>query len=313
MTGGAGFVGSHLVDKLVDIGADVTILDNLSHGRYINPDADFVNVDTGKASNLIKHFSEAYAVFNLAATVAGVQWNQDNNTAMFSENIPLMIAPVIAASSVGVPHFIQMSSVCIYAPDNQNSPDESTGYKGFTHKANWGYGQAKRDGELAAMEWASLNHVVVARPTNMFGPRDHFSPIEKAHVVPALIRRIDSLPNGKPDIEILGSPNTVREFLYVKDTADALVHLANNTLGREAYNIGSGGETAVTIRELVNMIADALGKRVRLHWNKDFDGGDDLRKTNVSKISDTGWCYSSDLQESIEETIRWYRKYKESI
>jgi GDP-L-fucose synthase len=203
-----------------------------------------------------------------------------------------------------------VSSICVYDPDNQNQPAENLGHVGLVHQANQGYGQAKRQGELAALNWVNLKHAVVVRPTNMYGPRDHFRPMEQAHVIPALIQRIDELTSKKPDLTAYGNPNTMREFMYVKDCARAMVHLVENSEGHEVYNIGTGGETAITITDLIQLIGKTMGRRVRPKWDRERGGGDDVRRSNVDKIRATGWKHEYDLETGLRETVDWYYKYE---
>lgn len=306
VTGGAGFVGSHLVDKLLERGHHVTILDDMSNGRNMNDGAEFYRVDVTMLHTCKHFFKGADMVFNLAAKIAGVDWNKGHGLQMFQGNVNTLITPVIAAQEVGVPHFLQMSSTCVVAPGEQDGFVEEFGYVGHPHEANWGYGQAKRDGEYAALYWSDLPHVVVARSQNMFGPRDLFDP-DKSHVIPALISRIDKADRDS-DLEVYGRPDVIREFLYVEDCADAMVHLMENTSGKEPYNIGTNGETAVTIEELVYLLLDVMG-RDDLHpfWNAAKGGGDDARRSNTRKLNGTGWTYTVGLREGLEKTVEWYR------
>jgi len=304
VTGGAGFVGSHLVERLLENGDDVTVIDDMSSGKNINPDARLIIADVRDADACAKLFDGADMVYNLAAAVGGVDWNMSRGLRMFESNVITLVAPVIAAQEAKVGHFLQMSSTCIVSPAMQGGKSEEWGYFGHPHVANWGYGQSKRDGEYAALYWSSLPHVVAARSQNMFGPRDHFEP-DRAHVIPALINRIHAASDGD-EFEVYGSPDTVREFLYVEDCADAMVHLMNNTHGKEAYNIGTGGETAVSIRELVFILLDLMNKDLQPYWNASKGGGDDARRSNVAKLRATGWEHKTGLIEGLEKTLEWY-------
>lgn len=311
VTGGAGFVGHHLVNNLLGHGYHVVVLDDMSNGRHVNRKAEFYQADVSIVHTCKHFFKGADMVFNLAATVAGVEYNKYHNAQMFQKNINTLVSPVIAAQEVGVPHFLQVSSVCIYDPSNQDMPDESIGYEGRPHIANGGYGQAKRDGEYAALFWSNLEHVVVARPSNMFGPGDDFDP-DKAHVIPALINRIHATKNGDT-LEVYGRPDIVREFLYVEDCAEAMIHLLENTTGREAYNVGTGGQTAVTIGELVETLLQVMGKELQVSWSSDKGGGDDKRRSNTAKVEATGWKYKTDLQTGLKKTMEWYNANIKSV
>jgi nucleoside-diphosphate-sugar epimerase len=145
--GGAGFVGGYLVEQLVSMGAKVTVLDDLSRGVRVHPETDFATVDVSDVDECVYFFDGAFAVFNLAAQVAGVLHNENHHLSMYKGNVDLLTAPTIAADICGVPNFLQVSSVCIYSPDNNHPSKEEYGMTGAPHHANAGYSEAKRDGE----------------------------------------------------------------------------------------------------------------------------------------------------------------------
>jgi nucleoside-diphosphate-sugar epimerase len=309
VTGGAGFVGSHLVEHLETLGAEVVVLDNLSKGQnhpvkgqlYIS---DVRNINTAKF-----FFKDAFAVFNLAASVAGVLHNMNHNLDMYNENILLQTIPVAAASMVGVPHFLQTSTVCCYAPENNAPSEEVWGLIGIPHQANGGYAEAKRDGERA-VEWSDLEHGVIVRPSNIFGPRDYFD--EKAHVIPALIRR--AIEEDGPELQLYGPPDATREFIYVDDVAWGMLYALAFGEHGEAYNIGCNDALRSEVLEnVINMhdLAEIILRQTD-NWHKtivvdeSIGGGDNIRWADATKLRSLGWQAKVDLEWGLYETIEWY-------
>jgi len=309
VTGGAGFLGSHLVDALIERGASVNVIDDLSRGQNEYRERHsytpkYIHGDAGKDIDVFDAmgFDGVEIVFNLAASVAGVLYNQSHNLEMFERNIRLQTAPVVAAKAVGVPHFLQVSSVCVYAPEYAEGASEENGQRGEPVAANNGYAWAKRMGERAAL-WADLPHAVVVRPSNMYGPRDYFD--DRAHVIPALIRKCLE----QDVIRVHGTGNEVREFLYVEDCAQGMLAALEHGGNVGIYNLGTHGETAINISDLVALIQKATGTE---HKPVEFTGGDSGDKARWSDCSLAsallGWQYKIGLEEGLRRTVEWYMR-----
>lgn len=301
VTGGAGLLGSQLVPLLLSAGARVLVLDDLSRGAFFDMRAEIKRVDAGEIRALTGYFKEAYAVFNLAAHVAGVIYNQKNHAEMYERNARLQTAPVIAALRMNVQRFIQVSSVCVYAPEHQSPCKEEYGQIGEPHEANNGYAWAKRVGERVT-EWAHLPHAVIVRPANMYGPRDYFD--QRAHVIPALIKKT----LHEDTVKLHGSGDEVREFLYVQDAAKGILHLAEYGRHGEAYNLGTNGDsqTCVSMRRLAELIQVACGVEKPI-VTTGGNAGDPLRWTDCRKVQATGWQHSTSLAEGLKQTVEWYK------
>ena len=305
--GGAGFVGSHLVDLLVEAGAQVTVIDNLSRGRKpfnARIHSRLVYGDVGNEGFCRDNLKNIDIVFNLTATVAGVIHNQSHHYEMFTENLRVLSTPLKIAAEYGVERFLQVSSVCVYSPDHNHPAIESNGHVGLPTAANAGYSYAKRMGELLA-QWTASElglHTVIVRPSNVVGPRDYFD--DRAHVIPALIRKCLT----DDTIIVYGTGNERREFIYVTDVARGMMAALEHGQPGSVYNLGTNGLTCVTIRKLVEMIqraTDTLHKPVE--FSQDYDPGDDTRWSDASKAnSDLGWCYEVPIWHAIEETVEWY-------
>jgi GDP-L-fucose synthase len=263
---------------------------------------EYFTTDVTKVNLCEFHFRKnVFAVFNLAAVVAGVLYNMDNHISMYKSNIDVLAGPVIAAITTGVPHYLQTSSVCVYSPTLNHPSQEEWGLIASPHEANAGYAEAKRDGERL-IGWSDLEHAVIVRPSNVYGPFDYFD--ERAHVIPALVRKAVE----EDEIHVYGPQDTVREFIHSHDVAWGMMTALEHGEHGEAYNIGCNGENTLTTRALVEKIrhlADVEDKSLIYH--EDVGGGDPLRFSDASKLRDLGWEHTVGLDEGIEETIRWYK------
>ncbi len=307
VTGGRGFVGGTLSEKLVAAGAEVIILDDGSRGSRTPEGATIYAVDANHFDNCAFWFKDAFAVFNLAASVAGVLHNMSHHVEMYSENVGLLLTPVMAAEHANVPHYLQVSSVCVYDPQLNHPSFEETGLLGTPHHANAGYAEAKRDGERFVL-WSGLKHAVIVRPSNVFGPHDYFD--EKAHVIPAMIKKAME----EEVIHVHGPSQVEREFIYSYDVADGMMHALAYGNNKNAYNIGCHGNNRVTIAQLVDMIQAGTGtedKRVVFH--SESGGGDPVRFSSCGRISDLGWGYTVPLHVGLINTIEWYKSEQEKL
>jgi GDP-L-fucose synthase len=297
VTGGAGMIGARLVQFLLDAGALVDVLDNFSRGRTSVPGAHYHNLsDAGDKETCLELFTDKDAVFNLAAFVAGVTYNQTHHVEMFINNIRLQTMPAQAAAECGVPHFLQVSSVCVYAEDKQN-PCKETDIGGEPHEANAGYAWAKRMGERA-MRWANIPHAVIVRPANCYGINDYFD--SRAHVIPALIKKI----LNDETIRVNGTGQEVREFLYADDAARGMMVALER--GNGIYNIGSDGENSCTIAELVYTLREILGVDKSIEF-MGGNGGDSRRIVNGDKLMRLGWKAQMSLQDGLKAVCEWYQ------
>jgi GDP-L-fucose synthase len=309
--GGAGFVGVQLVSRLLDAGARVVVVDNLSRGdnivsrapvtyRYVDIDTQMDELAAGMRVEKPK------GIFNLAAAVAGVLYNMDAHVEMYSKNITLLTNPIMAAEQAGVKHFLQTSSVCIYAPEFNAPSVEENGFKGVPHSANAGYAEAKRDGERVAL-WSNIGHVTIVRPSNIIGPYDYYD--DKAHVVPALIRR--AYESETDPFILYGDPSAYREFIHSHDVATGMMHVMALGEHKEAYNLGCGGLNTITMESLAHNILERTGRRHtrEIITDKRKGGGDQERWSSGLKTTmAVGWRSAISLHTALDDCIDDYKE-----
>ncbi len=304
--GGCGMVGLQLVLLLRDAGAKVFVVDDMSHGKNIVEGIDYHIADAGDYDTCLYAFRKADAVFNLAAVVAGVGYNQSHHLEMSYLNTRLQTVPLMAALECRVERFLQVSSACIYDPA-YNHPAIEAMPGPEPHPANAGYSWAKRMGERAA-GWAveSGLHVVIVRPSNIYGPHDYFD--ERAHVIPALIKK--ALFDDQ--ITVNGDGTEIREFLYSQDAARGMMAALEHGRSGEVYNLGTDAATCTTIADLVTLIKDIVG-----YPNKEVvfvpsqAAGDPKRWSDCRKVyKDCGWQSITSLHDGLQKTIEWYKETK---
>lgn len=300
--GGAGFIGVQLVKLLLVEGANVTVLDDFSRGRNEVPGALYFRANVASPETCKFWFEkDVDVVFNLTATVAGVLYNMNHHLAMYKDNIDVLAGPVMGAEMAGVPHFLQTSSVCVYDPKYNHPSLEPDGLIGDPHPANAGYAEAKRDGERL-IQWGNLEHAVIIRPSNVFGPYDYFD--EKAHVIPAIIKK--AVEDEK--IRVYGHPHVVREFIYSTDVAKGMLVAMESGEHRQAYNLGCGRSNTVTIGALIHRVAELSGNNHKeVVWESSLGGGDEIRYSSVDKMNQLGWNHEVDLEDGLARTIEWYK------
>ena len=212
--------------------------------------------------------------------------------------------PILAAVACNGPHVLQVSSVCVYAPGYNAPCHEDNGHAGEPVGANNGYAWAKRMGERVVQWLPDLDHrVVIVRPSNIYGPRDYVD--EKAHVIPALIRKVCTSPTiPTTPILVHGTGDEQREFIYVTDVVDGMLYALAHGEHRGIYNLGS--RYVVSIRDLLSAIQGLCATRYRVQY-QDGDAGDNRRWSDTTRMDDLGWTAPTRLTDGLQETIAWYR------
>ncbi len=296
VTGGTGFLGSHLVDRLLAEGVEPTVA---AHSDY----------DLTRAEDVERLFADTRPelVFHLAAEVGGIGANRENPGRFWYANL-LMGAHVLEASRLaGVEKLVLVGTVCSYPKLAPVPFQEQDLWAGYPEETNAPYGVAKRAilvGAQAFREQYGLNaiHLVLV---NLFGPGDNFDP-ETSHVIPALIQKmVQAKANGSERVVLWGDGTPTREFLYVDDCAEALWLAATRYAGGEPVNVGSGQE--ISIRELAQVVANATGYEGEIAWDTSKPNGQPRRLLDVSRARELfGFEASTPFREGLERTVAWY-------
>jgi GDP-L-fucose synthase len=311
--GGAGMIGSQLVELLLGEGADVCVMDNLSRGRLSNVN-DSERVMTGDVSNS-GYMQEAFkilrpeVVFNLAARVTGMHYNRDHHTSMFVDNMKLMMVPLDAAIGTKVPYFLQASTVCVYPRDMDFPVFEEEGDRGEPEPTNAGYGWAKRMGEKMA-QWGCQEYgmkVGITRFSNCFGPRDYFDD-ETSHVIPALIKRA---LGTEAMMKVYGSGKPVREFLFSRDAAIGAMKVMEYSHDATPVNIGNP-DNRIAINDLAKLIQEVCCVAKPIVNFTSWPDGYAKRGSDITRLDTlTDWRPRTSLREGLVEAVEWYKKNRD--
>ncbi|TMI32375.1 NAD-dependent epimerase/dehydratase family protein [Candidatus Bathyarchaeota archaeon] len=310
VSGGAGFIGSHLVDSLVELGARVRVADNLSRGSQSNLNksidkVELVRVDLTDPQSCRNACSDMNVVMGLAAQVGGIQFNQDHQGDMFRLNVQINLNMLEAARIVNVERYLAVSSACVYARETSVPTPETEGFLGHPEKTNFGYGWAKRFVEVQAKAYSSQYgmKIGVVRPYNTYGPRDNFS-LEDSHVIPALIRRAS---DGADPIEVWGSGEQTRSFIYVEDVVEGMLLGISRHPEPDPINIGSSEE--ISVARLVQIILEKSGRHSSVVFDRTKPEGQVRRKPDVEKAKRLlGFEAKTSLIDGIAKTVRWFSR-----
>jgi GDP-L-fucose synthase len=293
VTGGGGFLGSHLAERLEHEGHDV----------FVARGADY---DLTSMDGAARMFGDAGAelVFHLAAEVGGIGANRANPGRYWFANLVMGANVLEQARLHETPKLVIVGTVCSYpkfAPVPFSEPDL---WNGYPEETNAPYGVAKKAvlvGAQAYREQYGLDAIFLL-PTNLYGPRDNFD-LETSHVIPALIRK---MVETEDEVVLWGDGSPTREFLYVDDCVEGLVLAAEHYDGPDPVNLGAARE--ISIRELAELIADVTDFHGRITWDAAKPNGQPRRSVDGSRARELfGFEARTPLRDGIERTVAWYR------
>lgn len=307
ITGGAGFVGSHLVKALQARGCEIyaplssrfdlrhlpNCLDMLHNGGKTGANGSVIPIDI---------------LFNLAANVGGIGYNRNHPYNLFYDNIQIN-TNLIHASLNSVKKFVQIGTVCAYPKFAHPPFREETLWDGYPEETNAPYGLAKKMALVqlqAARAEFGFNGIYLL-PTNLYGPGDQFSP-DRSHVIPALIRKcIEARDSGADTMTAWGSGDASRDFLYVEDAVEAMILAAEKYDSPQPLNIGSGQE--IRVAALLHLIMNIVGYGGAVDWDRNSPDGQPRRGLNISAARHTlGWEPTTGLRDGLAKTIEWYQE-----
>jgi GDP-L-fucose synthase len=297
VTGGAGFLGSHLVERLERAGHEVVV-------------ARSADYDVTSMDETARMFDDAEAelVFHLAAEVGGIGANRANPGRYWYANLVMGAHVLEQARLHETPKLVLVGTICAYPKFAPLPFREDDLWNGYPEETNAPYGVAKKTllvGAQAYRDQYGLNTVYLL-PVNLYGPRDNFD-LERSHVIPALIRKmVEAQERNEDEIVLWADGTPTREFLYVDDCADALVLAAELYDDPDPVNLGTGEE--ISIRDLAELIREATGFRGSITWDTTKPAGQPRRALDTSRAEALfGFRAQVPLQEGINRTVAWYR------
>jgi GDP-L-fucose synthase len=311
VTGGAGFIGSHVVELLLEKEAKVRVADNPKNGsldnlKSVKDNIEFKEVDLYNPDSCKEICKGIDVVLHLAARVGGVEFNSTHAGTMFRDNVLVNTNVMEAARINNVERFLAVSSACVYSRHCKIPTPETEGFAGEPEPTNYGYGWSKRIIEVQARAYHEEfgMKISIARPYNCYGPRDHFS-LERSHVIPALINRVYS---GEDPVVVWGDGEQTRAFLYVTDLANGLVSLTEKYPVPDPINIGTDEE--IKMKDLINLILEVSNKKVKVVFDTSKPSGQPRRNCDNTKAKEKiSFLPKVKLQEGLKKTIEWDKSW----
>jgi GDP-L-fucose synthase len=293
VTGGGGFLGSHLVERL----------ERDDHEVFVARRRDYDLTEMRDAARL---FADARPelVFHLAAEVGGIGANRANPGRYWYANLMMGSHVLEQARLRGTAKLVLAGTVCAYPKYTPVPFREDQLWSGYPEETNAPYGVAKKTllvGAQAYREQYGTNAIFLL-PANLYGPRDNFHETN-AHVIPDLIRKMSG---GSDEVVLWGDGSPTREFLYVEDCVEGLVLAAERYDGAEPVNLGTGVETS--IRETAELVAEIVGFEGEIVWDTSMPNGQPRRSLDASRAEQLlGFRAATPLREGLERTVAWYR------
>jgi GDP-L-fucose synthase len=304
VTGGAGFLGSFVVEQLQARGCREIIVPR-------SKDYDLVQMD---AVRRLYADSGPDIVIHLAARVGGIGANQGNPGRFFYDNLMMGTQLIEVGREQKLKKFVAIGTICAYPKFAPIPFKEDDLWTGYPEETNAPYGLAKKmmlvQSEAYRQQYG-FNSIVLF-PVNLYGPRDNFD-LHTSHVIPALIRKCSEAQEARAsEIVLWGDGTPTREFLYVEDAAEGIILAAEQYNDSRPLNLGTGDE--ISINALATMIAAEMGYAGQFHWDKTKPNGQPRRCLDVSRIKQAiGFQAKHALRDGLKKTIAWYRAHRGAL
>lgn len=303
VTGGAGFLGSFVLEKLRKRGASEIFVPRIEQYNLV------------EKGDILRMLADAqpHIIIHLAANVGGIGANRERPAEFFYDNLMMGVQLIHEAWKHGVDKFVAIGTICAYPKFTPVPFKEENLWDGYPEETNAPYGLAKKMllvQSQAYRQQYGFNSIYLL-PVNLYGPRDNFDP-RSSHVIPALIRKcIEAEEEGRDEVIVWGDGSPTREFIYVEDAAEGIVRATELYDGAEPVNLGSGFE--ISIRDLADMIARLSGFKGRLVWDTTKPNGQPRRRLDVSRAAEYfGFRAQMGFEEGLRRTIAWYREARKS-
>jgi len=301
VTGGAGFLGSYVMEKLKERGCKNIFVPQVE------------DCDLTKEKNVIRLYQDypADVVIHLAAVVGGIGANRENPGKFFYDNLVMGAMLIEYARQYKVGKFVALGTICAYPKFTPVPFKEENLWNGYPEETNAPYGLAKKMMLVQSQAYRAqygFNSIFLL-PLNLYGPRDNFEP-KSSHVIPALIRKfMEAKDRDEEEVVCWGTGKPTRGFLYVEDAAEGIL------LATEKYNksdpINLGTDLEIPIKDLAELIARLVGFEGKIKWDTSKPDGQPRRKLDTSRAErEFGFKAEMDFEEGLRRTIEWYRKAK---
>ena len=330
VTGGAGFIGSHLVKELVNRGREVVVVDDLSSGSIGNllnlglkrSDFEFKKLDLTDYHQTLEALKDGEIVFHLAARIGGIKFLHGSESAellALQENLAIDANVFRACLERKIKKIIYPSSSAVYPLDKQFSfgtvfseddfPLESiVKDPKFRFKTpinpDGGYGLAKLLAEIQ-LNLIKETKVGIARIFNVYGENEPIG--ERAHAIFDLIRKAINFPEEK--FTVWGSGHQSRDYIYVTDCVDSLIKLEEKISENSPLTLNIGSGKATSIKEIAEKIIKISGKDIKPSYDKNQPAGPLSRTANINRAKELlNWQPKVSLEEGLKKTYFWVQK-----
>ncbi len=303
VTGGAGFLGSFVVERLNRLGCEHVGVPRKREFNLLH-ESEIVKLLGVAKPDLIIH---------LAAVVGGIGANRENPGRFLYENLMMGVQLMEQARLAGVPKFVSIGTICSYPKFTPVPFHEDNLWDGYPEETNAPYGLAKKmllvQGQSYRQQYGF--NAVHLLPVNLYGPRDNFDPAS-SHVIPALIKKcVEARDAGQDKITVWGTGAATREFLYVEDAADGILLAAERYEEPEPVNLGAGFE--ISIKELVHLIAKVTEFEGAIEWDTSKPDGQPRRCLDTSRAQRAfGFKAHTLFEDGLRKTVAWYREHRHS-
>lgn len=304
VTGGAGFLGSFVVDKLRKKGCRHIVVPR-------SKDYDLVHME---AVQRLYADTKPDVVIHLAGRVGGIGANQANPGRFFYDNLMMGAQLIEVGRQRNLEKFVALGTICAYPKFAPIPFKEDDIWNGYPEETNAPYGLAKKMMLVQSKSYREqygFNSIVLF-PVNLYGPRDNFD-LKTSHVIPALIRKCaEAKDAGHDSMTLWGDGSSSREFLYVEDAAEGILKAAEEYNGSLPVNLGTGEE--VTIRDLAGFVAEEVGFKGRVEWDTSKPNGQPRRCLDVTRAKELfGFQARHRLREGLKKTVEWFYSHRNEL
>lgn len=299
VTGGAGFLGSFVVEKLAEFGCRDTFVPRSKEYNLVDKDA------------VMRLYKDARPdiVIHLAAKVGGIGINQRCPGEFFYDNLMMGVQMMECGRIYGVEKFVAIGTVCAYPKYVPVPFQEEHLWEGYPEETNAPYGLAKKILLVQSQAYRAqygFNSIFLL-PTNLYGPRDNFS-ADSSHVIPALIRKcLEAKDCRESRITLWGDGMATRSFLYVEDCAEGILLATERYDQSDPVNLGAA-DHEISIKDLITLVARYTGYAGEILWDRSRPNGQPRRCVDTSKAKELfGFRAKTPFEQGLERTVRWYR------
>ncbi len=313
VTGGTGFIGSAIVQKLVSQKYNVRVFDNNFRGNTVNiknilHDVDYFRGDIRNLYDVEKAVTGIDTVFHLAF-INGTENFYKYPDLVLDVGIRGHLNIMDACNNASVDTFIYASSSEVYqTPQIIPTPEDVPGSIPDVTNPRYSYGGAKLTGELLTIHYLVQSEMrrIIFRPHNIFGPAMGFE-----HVIPQIIKKImknsNKLKDSKAEIEIQGTGDETRAFCFIDDAVSAIMLLSQKGQDKDIFHVGVNSETKII--DIIKTIASLLEVEISVRPSPLQNGSTPRRCPDISKLISLGYRPACSLLHSLETTVDWYKNY----